>query len=617
MPTFRFDNRIPVSSGDPITDIANLRTTMYELVENLHYMFGHLEQDNFGAGLSTYLSETAADVAKSLSIQVDVDGIVAEVRKEIGGDYEELSTKVSLTADGLDSVSKRVTTLENEKESDYDALRSEFRQTASEISSAVYSENITKSLDGYTKEEYVTSSINVLKGEINASISETLKSYSTNADVESIEKKLQSGIDANSRAISLRVTSEVFTNTLDGYSTKENTSSEIKASAESIASSVSKTYATINSVSDLSNNLSNNYYAKTTIDQKFDAIKLSVNVNGKEISLTLNGETQKINLAGYVTFTNLTVAGETVINGANIQTGTIDANSIKTGTLTADMIKGGTLSAVTISGNTITGGTINGATISGSTLYSEQTLNDGYKSRVEISQGGIAGMKYNPTNGLQAATGFLLDYAGLGLFNITNGLKTANFYVGDNGALNIESSGGIAFNGDVFPGEYNLSAFKNDLSLNSFNNNAIAMATAYMDTAGNTGGADISMTGITEKDSVGTFSRAQYSSSYGYGIKCALAGYYLISAHAVLKKTGTDTFENTMAIRKVTSSGTSSFLVRSSIYLNADTNISRTQDISPLVVYVEAGSFLSLYINNANMQTTAQGAHITAIYLGI
>ena len=57
---------------------------------------------------------------------------------------------------------------------------------------------------------------------------------------------------------------------------------------------------------------------------------------------------QTIKFTGIVTFSDLSTAGSTTINGGNITTGTI--------------------SAIALSGNSITGGTISGATISGSTI---------------------------------------------------------------------------------------------------------------------------------------------------------------------------------------------------------------------------------------------------------
>ena len=55
MPTFRFDNEIPVPSGDPVKDIRDLRGTMYRLVENLQYMFNNIDESNLGNSLSSII----------------------------------------------------------------------------------------------------------------------------------------------------------------------------------------------------------------------------------------------------------------------------------------------------------------------------------------------------------------------------------------------------------------------------------------------------------------------------------------------------------------------------------------------------------------------------------
>lgn len=67
------------------------------------------------------------------------------------------------------------------------------------------------------------------------------------------------------------------------------------------------------------------------ISQMADSIKLSVDKDGEEISITLSvGEDGKstITLRGLVTFTALEEEGSTVINGGNITTGTITGITI-------------------------------------------------------------------------------------------------------------------------------------------------------------------------------------------------------------------------------------------------------------------------------------------------
>lgn len=125
---------------------------------------------------------------------------------------------------------------------------------------------------------------------------------------------------------------------------------------------------------------------QSQINQKPDSITLSVE-NGKLgetalIKLKVDGteiSSEKINLTGAVTFSALEGEGTTKINGANIMTGTIQADSIDTSKLTVDgaQITSGTIDIAyipdltadkitsgTIDANTVTiSGTLNAATI--------------------------------------------------------------------------------------------------------------------------------------------------------------------------------------------------------------------------------------------------------------
>lgn len=80
------------------------------------------------------------------------------------------------------------------------------------------------------------------------------------------------------------------------------------------------------------------------IEQLKDSITLSVTDgsvgNTAKIKLGIDDETKEasIDLTGAVTFTDLSTAGNTTINGANITTGGVNADLITTGTLSADRI---------------------------------------------------------------------------------------------------------------------------------------------------------------------------------------------------------------------------------------------------------------------------------------
>ena len=76
---------------------------------------------------------------------------------------------------------------------------------------------------------------------------------------------------------------------------------------------------------------------------------------GDEATTVVTGSTPRAHVifTGLVTFTNLSTAGETTINGGNITTGVVNADLITTGNLNAARISGGTIAAGHISANSI------------------------------------------------------------------------------------------------------------------------------------------------------------------------------------------------------------------------------------------------------------------------
>ena len=75
-----------------------------------------------------------------------------------------------------------------------------------------------------------------------------------------------------------------------------------------------------------------------------DEIISKINQSPESITIQAN----KVNLTGYVTFTNLSTPGQTIIDGGNITTGTVDASVVNVSNINADNIKTGTLKAITI-----------------------------------------------------------------------------------------------------------------------------------------------------------------------------------------------------------------------------------------------------------------------------
>ena len=81
----------------------------------------------------------------------------------------------------------------------------------------------------------------------------------------------------------------------------------------------------------------------SVVSQKvgYDEIVSSINQTAEEIKISAN----KVELSGYVTFTNLSTEGQTSIDGGNIITGSIEAEQLATNSVTAEKIAAGSVTA--------------------------------------------------------------------------------------------------------------------------------------------------------------------------------------------------------------------------------------------------------------------------------
>ena len=90
----------------------------------------------------------------------------------------------------------------------------------------------------------------------------------------------------------------------------------------------------------------------TSIEQTDSYIKsVAKDLNGKYTSIKQTVDS--IDFTGMVSFSDLSTKGGTVINGANISTGTITADKLKTGTITSNEIATGTITAEHIKAGSI------------------------------------------------------------------------------------------------------------------------------------------------------------------------------------------------------------------------------------------------------------------------
>lgn len=142
----------------------------------------------------------------------------------------------------------------------------------------------------------------------------------------------------------------------------EGVKSNITQTAEKVETEVTRA---TEAEGKLSTRIQTNAEGITTKVSKNSVIS-EINQSAEDVTIQAN----KVNLAGYVTVSNLRTAGKTVINGGNITTGEISCDRLNGGTINGQTIIGGTINngngvftvdndgAVSASNINITGGSI-------------------------------------------------------------------------------------------------------------------------------------------------------------------------------------------------------------------------------------------------------------------
>ena len=121
------------------------------------------------------------------------------------------------------------------------------------------------------------------------------------------------------------------------------------------------------------------YRIASEMSQKVGDNEIISKINQTAESIQI--QASRVDLAGYVTFTNLSTSGQTTIDGGNITTGTIDASTVTVNNINASNISSGTLSAARIAAGSLAIGKLDSAaqnTINGANSQ-EQLI---YRSKV-------------------------------------------------------------------------------------------------------------------------------------------------------------------------------------------------------------------------------------------
>ena len=203
----------------------------------------------------------------------------------------------------------------------------------------------------------VSNTIVQLKGKTNE-LERTIDE--TKSTISDVETGLESKITQTASNLSSEI--EDTKNGLQSQITQtaSSLSSEIEDTKNGLQSQITQTASNLSSeIEDTKNGLS------SRIEQTIKSITLNISNEEKTAGIVIAFENEKgqkqevsgkIEMTGIVTFNNLSESGQTVINGSNITTGTINCNLLNGGVIKGQSIEGGTVKGTDITGSTFSGG---------------------------------------------------------------------------------------------------------------------------------------------------------------------------------------------------------------------------------------------------------------------
>ena len=170
--------------------------------------------------------------------------------------------------------------------------------------------------------------------------------------------------------------------------------SEIKQTAQGLTSTVSSIQTSLQNLDGEVETLSSTV---STVQQTATGLTSTVTQQGETIS-EIRQDLDKIDISGYVTFTNLETSGSTTINGDNITTGSISADRISGGTIDANTINVDNLNAANLTRGLINANRISDASNYLTNLYATNVYNAiNYAQNVQLVSSGAAGLENNGT----------------------------------------------------------------------------------------------------------------------------------------------------------------------------------------------------------------------------
>ena len=166
--------------------------------------------------------------------------------------------------------------------------------------------------------------------------------------------------------------------------------SEIKQTAQGLTSTVSSIQTSLQNLDGEVDTLSSTV---STVQQTATGLTSTVTQQGETIS-QIRQDLDKIDISGYVTFTDLKTSGSTTINGSNITTGYISANRISGGTIDADTINVNNLNASNLTKGLINANRISDANNYLANLYATNVYTAvNYAQTVQLVNSGSSGLE--------------------------------------------------------------------------------------------------------------------------------------------------------------------------------------------------------------------------------
>ena len=170
--------------------------------------------------------------------------------------------------------------------------------------------------------------------------------------------------------------------------------SEIKQTAQGLTSTVSSIQTSLQNLDGEVETLSSTV---STVQQTATGLTSTVTQQGETIS-QIRQDLDKIDISGYVTFTDLKTGGSSVINGSNITTGYISADRISGGTIDADTINVNNLNASNLTKGLISANRISDASNYLSNLYATNVYTAiNYAQTVQLVTSGASGLENSGT----------------------------------------------------------------------------------------------------------------------------------------------------------------------------------------------------------------------------